>query len=253
MTVPLPRSQPDSFKGIALFTPAGDLVYCLDPQKRSRWHLHLCAALQDWLKLTEPPHFLVSCFTATVERWQDPVTGEIITIAEAAPTIIHYRALLNQLFDLGEQAWSLVPINPDLCNPRLLMTYRQQFPQLWQSHHLLLRIDHANDRVLPEVIPLPALDNLAAQSSSPSLVLRLFVSSYNPATQRILQNLHQVLEDNLNLPYTLKVVDISKSPEQAEIDQITATPALVRIFPKPVRRIVGDLDQADRILRLLSN
>ncbi|MEB3292778.1 MAG: circadian clock KaiB family protein [Synechococcales bacterium] len=243
------RSQLNSFKGIALFTPGGDVVYCLDPYKRTRWHLHLCAALQDWLKLPEPPHFLVSCFTATVECWQDPATQETHTIAEASPMVFQYRALLNQLFNLGEQPWQLGAINSDLCNPHLLMTYRQQFPQLWQCHSLLLRVDHASEMVLPEALPHPTIE----PNLSESLVLRLFVSSYSPATQRILHNLHQVLEQNLNLPYTLKVVDISKSPEQAEIDQITATPALVRIYPKPVRKIVGELDQFDRVLHLLSN
>ncbi|MFM7558989.1 MAG: circadian clock protein KaiB, partial [Cylindrospermopsis raciborskii] len=58
-------SLPQVFKGIALFTPGGDLIYCIDPSKQKRWHLHLCGVLQQILNLSEPPHFLVPCYTAT--------------------------------------------------------------------------------------------------------------------------------------------------------------------------------------------
>ncbi|WP_239651521.1 hypothetical protein [Neosynechococcus sphagnicola] len=52
--------SPNLFKGIALFTPGGDLIYGIDVSKQSRWHLHLCTALQELLGLTEPPHFFSS-------------------------------------------------------------------------------------------------------------------------------------------------------------------------------------------------
>ncbi|MFM6041706.1 MAG: circadian clock protein KaiB, partial [Dolichospermum sp.] len=42
-------SKPQLFKGIALFTPGGDLIYCIDPSKQGRWHLNLCAALREIL------------------------------------------------------------------------------------------------------------------------------------------------------------------------------------------------------------
>lgn len=82
-------------------------------------------------------------------------------------------------------------------------------------------------------------------------MLRLFVSGYSAATQRILQSLHHLLEESLGSPYTLKVIDIYRHPEQAEADQVSATPTLVKVYPRPVRRIVGDLDDVDRVLRLL--
>jgi KaiB domain. len=64
---------------------------------------------------------------------------------------------------------------------------------------------------------------------------------------------HQLLEQSLNHPYTLKVIDVFKHPEQAESDQISATPTLIKIWPKPVRRIVGELNDAEKIRRLLSS
>jgi circadian clock protein KaiB len=50
----------------------------------------------------------------------------------------------------------------------------------------------------------------------------------------------------------LKVVDIYKHPEQAEADQVAATPTLVKVWPKPVRRIAGNLEDAAKILQMLS-
>ncbi|MGL6284372.1 MAG: circadian clock KaiB family protein, partial [Microcoleaceae cyanobacterium] len=76
------------FKGIALFTPGGDLVYCIDPSKQSRWHLHLCAVLQDILGLPEPPHFLVPAYTATIDQWLDNRTNQIQVAAAIYPLVV---------------------------------------------------------------------------------------------------------------------------------------------------------------------
>jgi circadian clock protein KaiB len=83
-------------------------------------------------------------------------------------------------------------------------------------------------------------------------VLRLFVSGNSAATEYILMSLHQLLENSLRHPYTLKVIDIFKHPDQAEANQISATPTLLRVWPQPVRRIVGDLTDAERVLRILA-
>ncbi|HEY9642884.1 MAG TPA: hypothetical protein V6C57_20515, partial [Coleofasciculaceae cyanobacterium] len=88
------------FKGIALFTPGGDLVYCIDPKKQNRWHMQLCAVFQELLGLTELPHFLLPCYTATIDRWIDPHTQEIQTFAEASPLVLRHQALLNVLFNV---------------------------------------------------------------------------------------------------------------------------------------------------------
>jgi circadian clock protein KaiB len=77
------------FKGIALFTPGGDVVYCRDEQKRSQWHVNLCATLQEYLTLSAPPHFLVPVFSATVDRWFDAERAVWQTVAEASPAILH--------------------------------------------------------------------------------------------------------------------------------------------------------------------
>ncbi|NEP56281.1 MAG: hypothetical protein F6K31_04560 [Symploca sp. SIO2G7] len=83
-------------------------------------------------------------------------------------------------------------------------------------------------------------------------VLRLFISGHSETTEEILKNLHQLLENSLRHPYTLKVIDIFKHPEQAEENQISATPTLLRVWPQPARRIVGDFNNFDKILKILT-
>lgn len=231
---------PASFKGIALFTPAGDLVYCIDLTKQGRWHAQLCHALQTALKLPEPPHFLIPCYTATVDRWWDEVTNTWVVSAEVAPNVYRYRALLNQIFQLGEVQWQMATIGPGICDPLLLYRYQEQFPVLWESHNLALPLEHvAHDRVAPQTEPLPGY------------VLKLFVAGHSQKTATVLQQLHAVLETSLQQPYTLSVVDIVKHPEEAEAHQILATPTLLKLYPLPEKRLVGRLDDVTHLLRLL--
>lgn len=245
---------PQVFKGIALFTPGGDLVYCIDEQKKARWHLHLCAALQDLLKLPEPPHFLVPCYTATLDRWRDPVTQQIKTAAEGYPLALRHQVLLNAVFDTGDLAWQMIrhPLEP--CNPQILDSYREVFPQLWENHDLIVRFGDSYGRI-------PVLGALAQQAAwmgseanhESGYVFRLYVSSLSSVTERILQSLHQVLDEYLQEPYTLKIVDVHKHPEEAEADQISATPTLIRVWPRPMKRVVGDLGNVNVVLRVFAN
>ncbi|BAZ38427.1 KaiB domain-containing protein [Calothrix sp. NIES-4101] len=239
---------PQLFKGIALFTPGGDLVYCIDPSKRGRWHLHLCTTLQEILDLPEPPHFLVPCYTATIDHWLDPRTRQIKTFAEAHPTVLRYQALLNAIFDTNNLVWQAAPWKEGICDRMVLSTYRSTFPQLWEDHDLIVRTDlgELEGSPLSQVIT-----DTKEQQNTPAYVLRLFVAGHSPNTQRILQILHELLEKYLSHPYTLKVIDVLSHPELAEANQISATPTLVKVYPHPVRRVIGDLDNIDRILHML--
>lgn len=84
-------------------------------------------------------------------------------------------------------------------------------------------------------------------------VLRLFVAGHSATTERILQTLHQLLEQYLHHAYTLKVIDVFKHPEQAEADQVSATPTLVKVWPQPIRRLVGELDNLEKLLQILQS
>lgn len=259
VTTPIPQlesiggpDQPALFKGLVLFTPGGDLVYCIDPEKQHHWHLQLCLFLQSLLGLSEPPHFLVPCFTATIDRWLDPRTQTIRTFAEAHPMVLHHQALLNVLFNCGPVEWQIPPHPNEVCDPLMIASYRQQFPKLWESHELVARLE------TPALAPSSAsttigftTPNEAYAAESQGYVLRLFVAGNNAATERILKTLHRLLEAHLDQPYTLKVIDVYKHPEQAESDQVTATPTLLKVYPRPVRRIVGELNNPADLLRTL--
>ncbi|BDI19748.1 hypothetical protein ANSO36C_55500 [Nostoc cf. commune SO-36] len=80
----------------------------------------------------------------------------------------------------------------------------------------------------------------------------MFVAGHSSTTERILKNLHELLERSLGHPYTLKVIDVLSHPEQAELNQVSATPTLVKVWPHPIRRIVGELDHVEKILQMLA-
>ena len=217
--------------------------------------MHLCAGLQEWLGLPEPPHFLVPCYTATIDKWLDPDSHQVRVAAEAYAPVLRYQNLLNALFEMEDLVWETAPWPEELCHPMVLNTYRNQFPQLWENHELLVRLDRkAEQKELiaegdrQQGVPV---SSSAMQPTTKGYVLRLFVSGHSAATERTLQALHQLLEQSLGQPYTLKVFDVHKHPEQAEVNHISATPTLVKVWPLPVRRIVGELEDVDKIMRVL--
>ena len=248
-----PSSLPQLFKAIALFTPGGDLVYTIDPNKQDRWHLHLCLCLQEVFGLPEPPHFLVPGYTATVDRWLNPRTGKIEVEAELYPAVKAYLPLLQVLFET-KTPWRLAPWQEEHCNPAILETYRKQFPALWQEKDLIIRLNPQNPKVkIFHPINLETTRQTVKSHPRDGYILRLFISSDSLNIEKTLDIIHQVLEQGLSSPYTLKIIDITKNPEQAEIHHISATPTLVRISPEPVKRIVGDLKDPQRVLRIISS
>uniref|UniRef100_B8HPQ3 KaiB domain protein n=1 Tax=Cyanothece sp. (strain PCC 7425 / ATCC 29141) TaxID=395961 RepID=B8HPQ3_CYAP4 len=233
------------------------MVYCLDPTKRGRWHHHLCAALQELLNLPEIPLFLTPCYTATLDTWFDPQTQQFRIAAEAYPLVLRHQAVLNAIFAIDHLVWQSVSCPEGLCDPLVLNSYRQQFPQLWQHHNLVVRLDSLNSPAT--LAPNPALSSAAEMAELPperdmqGYVLRLFVAGHSTATEQILKNLHLLLTRHLKRPYTLRVIDVTKQPEQAEQDQVSATPTLVKAWPHPVRRLVGDLNNLERLGRMLNH
>lgn len=261
--------MPEIFKGIALFTPGGDLVYAIDPNKQDRWHLHLCLTLQEVFGLTEPPYFLLPGYTATVDRWRNQQTGQIEVCAEVYPQVARYLPLLQILFDV-KNGWQVVPWKEEHCNPEILATYRQEFPQLWEEKDLIIRLDpnkpHRDTGNLATDLtkveshsPNLKSEQLSIKRSRKSLehyrgyVLLLFIASNNISTQQTLDSIHYILEQGLSSPYNLKIIDITKNPEQAEKYQVSATPTLIRILPKPRKRIVGELNDLERIIKIISS
>ena len=82
-----------------------------------------------------------------------------------------------------------------------------------------------------------------------NFVLRLYITGNTPRSLRAIENLRQILATQTAEQFDLQVIDIYQQPEAAAEHQIIAAPTLVRLSPEPVRRIIGDLSDAERVLR----
>lgn len=78
--------------------------------------------------------------------------------------------------------------------------------------------------------------------------LRLYVAGQTEKSIRAIANLNRICRTHLDGRYSIEVVDLSKTPQLAAGEQIFALPTLVRRLPEPVRRIIGDLSNEDRVL-----
>lgn len=248
---------PKVFKGIALFTPGGDLIYGIDPYQQTQWHVNLCHGLQEILNLATPPHFLVPGYTATVERFFDFSTQQLKTIAEIYPAVQRYIPLLQTLFELDEKTqWHLAPWQEEYCHRGVVETYKAHFPQLWQQQDLVVRLDPKQPKkstTTDSFLPLHPQIEVKTPGQIEGYNLRLFISSHDHDAEKTLSSIHQLLEERLNNPYTLKVIDITKNPEQATRHQILITPTLIRVSPQPIKRIVGRLEDISRVLQIISS
>ena len=81
-----------------------------------------------------------------------------------------------------------------------------------------------------------------------TLELRLYVAGQTPKSLIALSNLKKICEEYLQGRYRLRVIDLVKTPQLARDDQILAIPTLVRNLPQPIRKIIGDLSDTQRVL-----
>lgn len=79
-------------------------------------------------------------------------------------------------------------------------------------------------------------------------ILKLFVTGSTSNSTRAIANLKDILAVELKGMYTLQIVDVLKNPQLAEDEKILATPTLSRILPPPIRRIIGDLGDKEKVL-----
>lgn len=79
-------------------------------------------------------------------------------------------------------------------------------------------------------------------------VLKLYVAGNTSNSVRALKTLKDILEQDFRGVYALKVIDVLKNPQLAEEDKILATPTLAKVLPRPVRKIIGDLSDREKVL-----
>jgi circadian clock protein KaiB len=78
--------------------------------------------------------------------------------------------------------------------------------------------------------------------------LRLYIAGQTRKSITALTNLRRICEEHLAGRYRVEVIDLMENPQQAQHDQIVAIPTLVRRLPEPIRRIIGDLSNSERVL-----
>ncbi len=79
-------------------------------------------------------------------------------------------------------------------------------------------------------------------------ILRLYVAGQTPKSITAFKNLKAICEEQLKGKYQIEVIDLIKNPQLCREDQILAVPTLVRKLPVPVRKIIGDLSNTERVL-----
>ena len=85
-------------------------------------------------------------------------------------------------------------------------------------------------------------------SSNEKWVLRLYVAGQTPKSIAAFKNLTLICEELLGGDYKIEVIDLIQNPKLSRDDQILAVPTLVRKLPSPVRKIIGDLSNRERVL-----
>jgi circadian clock protein KaiB len=88
----------------------------------------------------------------------------------------------------------------------------------------------------------------AKRPAAPIWQLRLYVTDSTPKSQTALVNLREFCKNHLKARYRITVIDLLKRPQLAKGDQILAVPTVVRRLPRPVRTIIGNLSNTDRVL-----
>jgi len=86
------------------------------------------------------------------------------------------------------------------------------------------------------------------KAKEPKMELRLYIAGNTPKSVAALENLKRYCEEHLANRYVLEVIDLLQQPQLAAGDQILAIPTLVRKVPIPVRKIIGDLSNEEKVL-----
>jgi circadian clock protein KaiB len=86
------------------------------------------------------------------------------------------------------------------------------------------------------------------KAKSNRYVLRLYVAGQTPKSVRAITNIKKICEENLKGQYELEVIDLYQQPQLAVGEQIIALPTLIKKLPPPLRRVIGDMSDTERVL-----
>jgi circadian clock protein KaiB len=79
-------------------------------------------------------------------------------------------------------------------------------------------------------------------------VLKLYITGRTPSSERAVANLKRICREELHDQYEMVIIDVLERPQLAEDERILATPTLIKTLPPPLRRIIGDLSNTEKVL-----
>lgn len=79
-------------------------------------------------------------------------------------------------------------------------------------------------------------------------LLKLYVTGLTPKSERAITNMRRICQDELDGQYELNIIDVLERPQLAEDEKILATPTLIKELPPPLRRVIGDLSDTNKVL-----
>ncbi|MCF8081646.1 MAG: circadian clock KaiB family protein [Deltaproteobacteria bacterium] len=93
-----------------------------------------------------------------------------------------------------------------------------------------------------------AFEKAVQDQTSETYVLRLFITGTTPKSMRAIANIKDICEEHLKARYKLEIIDLYQYPKLAKGEQIVAVPTLVKQLPKPIRKLVGELSDKEKVL-----
>jgi circadian clock protein KaiB len=102
--------------------------------------------------------------------------------------------------------------------------------------------------IAPPVVTKNADPTESSDASDSLYVLRLYVTGQTPRSILAIENMRKICAEHLSERYTLEVIDIYQHPEACQQQQIIAAPTLIKVLPHPLRRIIGDLSNTEKVL-----
>lgn len=97
-------------------------------------------------------------------------------------------------------------------------------------------------------VPLFSRQRHGREDTLSKYLLKLYITGATPRAQFAIDNLRRICEEELGGAYELEVIDVLEHPEVAEQDRILATPTLIKQLPPPLRRVIGDLSDKEKVL-----
>jgi circadian clock protein KaiB len=79
-------------------------------------------------------------------------------------------------------------------------------------------------------------------------LLKLYVTGMTPRSEKAIANLRRICDDELHGQYEMQIIDVLTHPQLAEDEKILATPTLIKRLPPPLRRVIGDLSDTEKVL-----